>query len=55
MPGAHYVSDDYNIDYVTHGQVLLACAKSHLSEESNEPIDFIKDEAGNVVGVISRY
>ena len=55
MVGAHYLSDDYNIDYVVHGQVLLACAKSHLSTLENEPKDFIKDESGTVIGVVSTY
>lgn len=55
MVGAHYLSDDYNIDYVVHGQVLLACAKSHLSTLENEPKDFIRDESGTVIGVVSTY
>jgi len=53
--GAHYVSDDYNIDFVVHDQVLLACAKSHLSSTENEPIDYIKDDGGNVIGIASIY
>ena len=55
MVGAHYLSDDYTIDYVVHGQVLLACAKSHLSTLDNEPKDFITDESGTVIGVVSTY
>lgn len=55
VPGAHYISDDYNIDFVVQGQALLACAKSHLSTLDNEPKDWILDDRGNIVGVASTY
>ena len=55
MVGAHYFSDDYNVDFVVHGQVLLACAKSHLATVENEPKNFIFDENGNITGVVSEY
>lgn len=53
--GAHYTSDDYIVDFVVHDQVLLACAKSHLSTVENEPIEYIKDERGDITGVVSTY
>lgn len=53
--GAHYNSDKYNIDFVVHDQVLLACAQSHLSSLDNEPIKYIHDERGNITGVVSIY
>lgn len=53
--GAHYLSDDYEVDFVVHGQCLLACAKSHLSTLENEPIEYIKDERGTIIGVVSTY
>jgi hypothetical protein len=40
---------------VVHGQALLACAKSHLSSLDNEPTEFITDESGTIIGVISTY
>ena len=55
VPGAHYVSDDYNLDFVVHGQSLLACAKSHLSTIDNEPTQYTYDDHGNISGVISIY
>lgn len=55
VDGVHYFSDDYNIDFVVHGQCLLACAKSHLSTLENEPIDYIKDSKGTITGIISVY
>lgn len=53
--GAHYLSDDYNIDYIVNEQVLLACSKSHLSTLENEPKDFIRDDSGTVIGIVSEY
>jgi len=53
--GTHYISDDYNIDFVVHDQALLACAKSHLSTADNEPNVFIRDERGSIIGVVSNY
>ena len=53
--GAHYVSDDYNVDFVVHDQVLLACARSHLATLENEPNQYIKDENGLVTGIVSEY
>ena len=55
VSGAHYLSDDYNIDFVVHGEALLACAKSHLSTLENEPTDFIYSDSGNIIGVASAY
>lgn len=55
VPGAHYVSDDYNIDFVVHGQCLLACAKSHLSTVDNEPTQYIYNSKGDPCGVASVY
>lgn len=55
MIGAHYNSDKYNIDFVVHDQVLLACAQSHLSSLDNEPIKYIRDERGTIKGVVSVY
>lgn len=55
VPGAHYVSDDYNLDFVTHGQNLLACAKSHLSTVDNEPTQYVYNERGDISGVASIY
>ena len=55
LSGVHYLSDDYNIDFVVHGQCLLACAKSHLSSLDNEPNEFKRDAYGNIIGVVSNY
>ena len=55
VSGAHYLSDDYNIDYVVQGGALLACAKSHLSTLENEPNNFIYSEDGNIIGIASAY
>ena len=55
ISGAHYLSDDYNIDFVVYGQSLLACAKSHLSTLENEPKNFIYSDEGNIVGIASPY
>lgn len=55
VPGVHYVSDDYNIDFVVHGQCLLACAKSHLSTVDNEPTQYIYNSNGDICGVASTY
>ena len=53
--GTHYLSDDYNIDFVVHGQVLLACAKSHLSTLENEPVEYIYSDENDIIGVASTY
>ena len=55
MNGVHYISDDYNVDFVVHDQVLLSCAKSHLSTSDNEPTEYLYDENGIICGVISKY
>lgn len=55
IEGAHYNSDDYTIDFVSKDNTLLACAKSHIASEFNEPIDFIKDERGTIIGIVSEY
>ena len=55
MVGAHYFSDDYNVDFVVHDQVILACAKSHMASLENEPKDFLFNENGDVIGVVSEY
>ena len=33
--GSHYISDNYEVDFVVHNNVLLACTKSHLSSVEN--------------------
>ena len=55
VPNAHYVSDDYNVDFVVHGQCLLACAKSHLSTVDNEPTQYVYNSNGDPCGVASVY
>lgn len=55
VAGAHYVSDDYDVDFVVHGQSLLACAKSHLSTVDNEPVQYVYNDQGDVSGVVSTY
>lgn len=53
--GTHYFSDDYNVDFITKDNCLLACAKGHLSDLDNEPKDFIYDENGYIIGITSKY
>ena len=53
--GAHYFSDDYNVDFIVKGNCLLACAQSHYATSDNEPKDFIFDENGIAIGIASRY
>lgn len=53
--GAHYDSDDYNIDFVIYGPVLLACKQSHKASIDNEPKEYIYDVYGNPTDVISSY
>lgn len=55
VPGAHYFSDDYNVDFVTKDNCLLACARSHFSTLDKEPKDFIYDDNGSAIGIASRY
>lgn len=55
MIGTHYISDIYNVDYVIHEGALLVCVKSHLSSLDNEPINFIRDDNGSIIGVDSEY
>ena len=45
-PGAHYFSDDYNVDFIVKDNCLLACARSHFSTVDNEPKDIILDSDG---------
>ena len=54
-PGAHYFSDDYNVDFIVKDNCLLACARSHFSTVDNEPKDFILDSDGVPIGIASRY
>ena len=51
--GSHYISDNYEVDFVVHNNVLLACTKSHLSSVENEPINYVVDSRGTIVGVNS--
>lgn len=53
--GAHYDSDDYNVDFVVHGPVLLACKQSHKASIDNEPTEYTYDTYGNPTDVISSY
>ena len=53
--GTHYISDDYQIDFVTINNTLLVCAKSHLSSLENKPVEFVTNERGDIKGVISKY
>lgn len=55
VEGKHYTSDDYNIDFVSKDNVLLACAKSHLSTLDNEPLEWTFTETGYIDGVVSKY
>ena len=52
-PGVHYVCDEYNVDFISYNQVFLVCSKSHLSTTENKPEDFIWDDQGNIIGVVS--
>lgn len=54
-PGINYIHDNYKTDFVVYKNVLLACAQSHQAERSNEPVDFIYDKSGSVIGIRSRY
>lgn len=51
--GSHYIYDNYEIDFVVHNNVLLACSKSHLANIDNKPTDFIYDERGTIIGINS--
>ena len=53
--GAHYFSDDYNVDFVVKDNCLLACARSHFSTLDNEPKDFLYDKDFSKVGISSQY
>ena len=53
--GAHYFSDDYNVDFIVKDNCLLACAQSHFATLDNEPKDFIYDTEGSKIGIASRY
>lgn len=55
VEGAHYVSDDYNVDFVSINNVLVACAKSHLSTIDNCPDDYLYSSTGYINGIISSY
>ena len=55
VSGAHYFSDDYNVDFVSKDNCLLACSKSHFSTIDNEPKDYIYNSEGVIVGISSRY
>ena len=53
--GAHYFSDDYNVDFVVKNNCLLACSQSHFATLDNEPKDFIYDDNDCIIGIASRY
>ena len=53
--GAHYFSDDYNVDFIVKDNCLLACSQSHYATVDNEPKDFIYDDHGIVTNIASRY
>ena len=53
--GAHYFSDDYNVDFIVKDNCLLACSQSHFATIDNEPKDYIYDENGSKIGIASRY
>ena len=55
VSGAHYFSDDYNVDFVSKDNCLLACSKSHFSTTDNEPKDYIYNSEGAIIGISSRY
>lgn len=55
VPGAHYFSDDYDVDFVVKDNCLLACSQSHFSTLDNEPKDFILDSKYNPIGITSRW
>lgn len=54
-PGAHYFSDDFNVDFVVKDNCLLACAQSHFATLDRMPKDWIYDEHGITIGIASRY
>ena len=53
--GAHYFSDDYNIDFIAKDGALLACAVSHYATSDNEPTEFLYNDNGEKIGIASRY
>lgn len=53
--GAHYLSDDYDVDFIVKDNCLLACAQSHYATIDNEPKNFLYDEYGTPIGIASRY
>jgi len=55
IPGAHYFSDDYNVDFIVKDNCLLACSQSHFSTIDNEPKDFIYNDENNKIGIASRF
>ena len=55
-PGTNYFNDQFNVDFITFNNTLLACKKSHKS--SNEDIPVIIYDAQNPlqpIGVESNY
>lgn len=52
--GAHYVNDEYNVDFVTYDKTLLVCTKSHLATLKNRPNDWIRDENDWIIGLDSE-
>lgn len=52
--GVHYIHDEYIVDFVVKGSVLLVCTQSHMSDSENEPQDFIR-EGQEIVGIDSPY
>lgn len=53
--GAHYFSDDYNVDFIVKDNCLLACSQSHFATLDNEPKNFILDSNGSPIGIASRW
>lgn len=51
--GVHYASDDYNVDFVSINNCLIACSKSHIATLSNKPSDFEKD-GDTIIGLHSE-
>lgn len=55
--GTHYFDDEYITDFVAYKGTLLACKRSHLSSEDNEP-KLIYDSVNDIqqaIGVDSPF
>lgn len=53
-PGAHYVCDAYNVDFIVHDSMMLVCKKNHTATAENEPLDLYELPDG-LVGLRSDY